>query len=391
MFMKSLICSSLALSVFMAMPEVGSSRNLDTNTKWDKVFDKSDKVDVKKVKFKNRYGIELVGDLYIPKNKSEGKLPAIAVSGPFGAVKEQSSGLYAQTMAENGYITLAFDASYTGESGGEPRNVASPDINTEDFSGAVDYLSTLPEVDENKIGLIGICGFGGFALNDASMDTRVKAVVTSTMYDMSRVNANGYFDSMKEEDRYKLKEQLNKQRTADAKSGKYLIAQGLPDKLTGKEPQYVQDYFNYYKTERGFHPRSINSNGGWNTTSSLSFIILSTISSTDGGLPTGLFMSSTGTFPFTASLISLIICPILISTEINFLAVFASSEILFEGNGNNVIGLRIPTFNPSFLHSFIADFAFLAGEPKLTSIISASSVLISSHWVSLCSIILYFA
>ena len=272
MFMKSLICSSLALSVFMAMPEVGSSRNLDTNAKWDKVFDKSDKVDVKKVKFKNRYGIELVGDLYMPKNKGEGKLPAIAVSGPFGAVKEQASGLYAQTMAEKGYITLAFDASYTGESGGEPRNVASPDINTEDFSGAVDYLSTLPEVDENKIGLIGICGFGGFALNDASMDTRVKAVLTSTMYDMSRVNANGYFDSMTEEDRYKLKEQLNKQRTADAKSGKYLIAQGLPNKLTGEEPQYVQDYFNYYKTERGFHPRSINSNGGWNMTSLLSFI-----------------------------------------------------------------------------------------------------------------------
>ena len=233
---------------------------------------KATSVTSKKVKFKNRYGIELIGDLYIPKNKGEGKMPAIAVSGPFGAVKEQASGLYAQTMAEKDYITLAFDASYTGESGGEPRNVASPDINTEDFSAAVDYLSTLPEVDENKIGLIGICGFGGFALNDASMDTRVKAVVTSTMYDMSRVNANGYFDSMKEEDRYKLKEQLNKQRTADAKSGKYLIAQGLPDKLTGKEPQYVQDYFNYYKTERGFHPRSINSNGGWNTTSSLSFI-----------------------------------------------------------------------------------------------------------------------
>ncbi len=239
---------------------------------WDKTFAKSDKVQIKKVSFKNRYGITLVGDLYLPRDVKSAKLPAIAVSGPFGAVKEQASGLYAQKMAEKGFVALAFDPSYTGESGGEPRNVASPDINTEDFSAAVDFLTTLPEVDADKIGIIGICGFGGFALNAAAMDTRIKAAVTSTMYDMSRVNANGYFDAMTPEQRYALREQLNQQRTKDAQSKTIAVAPGLPDKLTGQEPQFVQDYFGYYKTKRGYHKRSINSTGGWNMTSSLSFM-----------------------------------------------------------------------------------------------------------------------
>lgn len=244
----------------------------DNNEQWDKVFAKSDKVDVKKVTFKNRFGIELVGDLYEPKNKGEGKLQAIAVSGPFGAVKEQSSGLYAQTLAERGFVTLAFDPSFTGESGGEVRNVASPDINTDDFSAAVDYLTTLPEVDENKIGIVGICGWGGFALNAAAQDTRIKATVTSTMYDMTRVSAKGYNDVMSAEDLYKMRESLNAQRTADYKNGTFAEAAGLPDELSGDEPQFVKDYFGYYKTKLGFHPRSINSNGHWNVTSALSLI-----------------------------------------------------------------------------------------------------------------------
>ena len=210
--------------------------------------------------------------MYTPKNKSDKRYPAIAVAGPFGAVKEQASGLYAQTMAERGFITLAFDPSYTGESSGEPRNVASPDINTEDFSAAVDFLSNQPDVDPDKIGIIGICGFGGFGLNAAAMDTRIKATVASTMYDMTRVSANGYFDSMDEKARYELKESLNKQRTEDFKNGNYAPAPGLPEKLTGEEPQFVKDYYDYYKTQRGFHKRSINSNGNWNMTSSLSLI-----------------------------------------------------------------------------------------------------------------------
>ncbi|MCX2717929.1 alpha/beta hydrolase [Helicobacter sp. MIT 21-1697] len=241
--------------------------------KWDKVFAKSNEVKVQKVKFTNRYGITLAGDLYLPKNiKKSDKLPAIAISGPFGAVKEQASGFYAQTLAQKGFITLAFDASYTGESGGKPRNVASPDINTEDFSAAVDFLSNYANVDSQRIGVLGICGFGGFALNVAAMDTRIKAVVTSTMYDMSRVNANGYNDSMDAKARYKLKVSLNAQRTKDFKSGTYAKAEGLPQKLTGDEPQFIKDYFDYYKTPRGFHARSINSNGNWNLTSSLGFI-----------------------------------------------------------------------------------------------------------------------
>lgn len=242
--------------------------------KWDKTFKKNDNVEVKKVHFKNRYGIELAGDLYMPKNINGKKLSAVAVSGPFGAVKEQSSGLYAQELANRGFIALAFDPSFTGESAGEPRHVASPDINTEDFSAAVDYLTTLDNVDVDKIGIVGICGFGGMGLNAAAMDTRIKATVTSTMYDMTRVNANGYFDSMNENDRYALRQELNKQRTEDARSGKIAVGSGLPEKINGDEPQFVKDYFDYYKTPRGYHKRAINSNTGWNKTSSLSFMTM---------------------------------------------------------------------------------------------------------------------
>lgn len=267
-------CAGLSMVLFMFSTLTTEAQMPQTEDKWDKVFEKSDKVDIKKVKFKNRYGIELTGDLYLPKQVQGDKLPAIAVSGPFGAVKEQSSGLYAQTMAERGFIALAFDPSFTGESGGMPRDVASPDINTEDFSAAVDFLSNYPQVDPEKIGIIGICGFGGMGLNAASMDTRIKATVTSTMYDMSRVNANGYFDAMSPNERYELREKLNAQRTQDFKNSSYAKAAGLPDKLTGDEPQFVKDYYGYYKTPRGFHPRSINSNGNWNMTSSLSFMTM---------------------------------------------------------------------------------------------------------------------
>ena len=247
-------------------------RAMNLEQKWDKTFPRSSKVDHKKVTFKNRYGITLAADIYIPRHAGE-KLAAIAVSGPFGAVKEQASGLYAQTMAERGFLTIAFDPSYTGESGGEPRNVASPDINTEDFSAAVDFLSTLENVDADRIGIIGICGFGGMGLNAAAMDTRIRATVTSTMYDMSRVNANGYFDAMDADARYELRRQLNEQRTKDARSGVIAPSQNrLPEALKGDEPQFVKDYFDYYKTPRGFHPRSINSNGAWNATSPLSFM-----------------------------------------------------------------------------------------------------------------------
>ena len=272
MKMKTLCALSMtALGLVFAAPD-GACAADDNNAEWDKVFAKSDNVDAKKVTFKNRFGIELVGDLYEPKNKKQGKMQAIAVSGPFGAVKEQSSGLYAQTLAERGFVTLAFDPSFTGESGGEVRNVASPDINTDDFSAAIDYLTTLPEVDENKIGIVGICGWGGFALNAAAQDTRIKATVTSTMYDMTRVSAKGYNDAMSADDLYKMREDLNAQRTKEAQGAPIAGAPGLPDKLTGDEPQFIQDYFNYYKTKLGFHPRSINSNGHWNVTSALSLI-----------------------------------------------------------------------------------------------------------------------
>lgn len=244
---------------------------------WDKVFAQSEKVTHSKVTFVNRYGITLAADLYIPKN-AKGKLPAIAVSGPFGAVKEQSSGLYAQTLAERGFLTIAFDPSFTGESGGTPRFVASPDINTEDFSAAVDYLSTRDDVDSERIGILGICGWGGMAINAASMDTRVKATVASTMYDMTRVNAKGYFDAMNENDRYQLREKLNEQRTTDYKNGYYALAGGVVDPLPADAPQFVKDYYAYYKTERGYHPRSLNSNSGWNVTSSLSFMTMPILS-----------------------------------------------------------------------------------------------------------------
>ena len=244
---------------------------LELVKEWDKVFPQSNKVVHEKVTFRNRYGITLAADMYIPKNV-EGKLAAIAVSGPFGAVKEQSSGLYAQTLAERGFLTIAFDPSYTGESGGQPRYVASPDINTEDFSAAVDFLSTRDDVDPERIGILGICGWGGMALNAAAMDTRIKATVTSTMYDMSRVNANGYFDAMDADQRYELRRQLNAQRTLDAKNGTYELAGGVVDPLPDDAPQFVKDYYAYYKTLRGYHKRSLNSNNGWNKTSSLSFI-----------------------------------------------------------------------------------------------------------------------
>ncbi|BAK56369.1 alpha/beta family hydrolase [Candidatus Arthromitus sp. SFB-mouse-Japan] len=239
---------------------------------WDKTFSKSDKVNHQKVTFYNRYGITLVADLYIPKDVS-GKLPAIAVSGPFGAVKEQASGLYAQTMAERGFLTIAFDPSFTGESGGYPRYVASPDINTEDFQAAVDFLSVQENVDLERIGIIGICGWGGMALNAAAIDTRIKVTVISTMYDMTRVNAKGYFDSEDSVDaRYEKRKVMNDQRIRDYKNGMYALAGGVPDKIPEDAPFYLKDYYNYYKTDRGYHSRSLNSNAGWNITSSLSFL-----------------------------------------------------------------------------------------------------------------------
>lgn len=244
---------------------------LELTNEWDKVFPQSDKVNHSKVTFHNRYGVKLAADLYVPKNTT-GKLAAIAVSGPFGAVKEQSSGLYAQTLAERGFLTIAFDPSFTGESGGQPRYVASPDINTEDFCAAVDYLSTRDDVDPERIGILGICGWGGMALNAAAIDTRIKATLTSTMYDMSRVNANGYFDSMDADQRYELRRQLNAQRTVDYRNGSYERAGGVVDPLPADAPQFVKDYYAYYKTPRGYHKRSLNSNDGWNKTSSLSFI-----------------------------------------------------------------------------------------------------------------------
>lgn len=245
---------------------------LKLTQEWDKTFPKSDKVDHKKVTFCNRYGITLAADMYTPKTAG-GKLPAIAVSGPFGAVKEQASGLYAQIMAERGFLTIAFDPSFTGESGGEPRYMASPDINTEDFQAAVDFLSVQENVDPEKIAIIGICGWGGMALNAAAIDTRIKATVASTMYDMTRVNAKGYFDAEdSEEERYKKKAVLNAQRTKDFKNGTYALAGGVADVIPDDAPFFVKDYYDYYKTERGYHKRSLNSNGGWNVTGCISFM-----------------------------------------------------------------------------------------------------------------------
>ena len=239
---------------------------------WDKTFPKSELVDHSKVTFVNRYGITLAADMYVPK-KAEGRLPAIAVSGPFGAVKEQCSGLYAQTMAERGFLTIAFDPSFTGESGGNVRYMASPDINTEDFMAAVDFLSLNNRVDPERIGIIGICGWGGMALNTAVLDTRVKATVASTMYDMTRVNANGYFDSEdNEEARYEKKAAMCAQRIADLKAGEYKLGGGVVDPLPEDAPYFVKDYYDYYKTPRGYHERSLNSNGGWNVIGCESFI-----------------------------------------------------------------------------------------------------------------------
>lgn len=236
-------------------------------------FKLSDKVTRQKVTFKNRYGITLSGDLYLPKNSDQTFLAAIAISGPFGAVKEQSSGLYANQMAERGFAALAFDPSYTGESSGEPRNVASPDINTEDFSAAVDFLGLQKNINRENIGIIGICGFGGFALNASAADKRIKAVATTSMYDMTRVMSKGYNDIVTAEQRSKNLEQLGQQRWKDAQNGTYApSANNLPQKLTGSEPQFVKEYFDYYKTPRGFHVRSINSNASWTATMPISFM-----------------------------------------------------------------------------------------------------------------------
>ena len=239
---------------------------------WDKTFPKSEKVNHSKVTFHNRFGITLAADMYMPKN-AEGKLPAIAVCGPFGAVKEQAAGLYAQTMAERGFLTIAFDPSFTGESGGVPRYMASPDINTEDFMAAVDFLSLQDTVDPEKIGIIGICGWGGMAINAAALDTRIKATVASTMYDMSRINANGYFDSEdSEEARFEKRKAMNAQRLEDYKNGTYALGGGVSDPMPEEAPWYFQDYHAYYKTERGYHSRSLNSNGGWNVIGCQSFM-----------------------------------------------------------------------------------------------------------------------
>lgn len=245
---------------------------LNLTQEWDKTFPKSDKVEHGKVTFHNRYGVTLAADLYRPKGAT-GKLAAIAVCGPFGAVKEQVSGRYAQTLAERGYLAIAFDPSFTGESGGQPRNVASPDINTEDFCAAVDYLSTREDVNPEQIGILGICGWGGFAVNAAAIDTRIKATVASTMYDMTRVTAKGYFDEADNADtRYEMKKQLNAQRTDDYRNGSYALAGGVPQTLPEDAPQFMKDYNAYYKTPRGYHKRSLGSNGGWNFTSALSLL-----------------------------------------------------------------------------------------------------------------------
>lgn len=246
--------------------------DLKLTKEWDKTFPKSEKAEHSKVCFHNRYGITLAADMYIPVS-AKGKLPAIAVCGPFGAVKEQASGLYAQTMAKRGFLTIAFDPSFTGESGGEPRYMASPDINTEDFQAAVDFLSLHDRVDPERIGIIGICGWGGMALNTAALDTRIKATVTSTMYDMSRVNAKGYFDSEDSADaRYAKRQAMNAQRIEDYRNGTYRLGGGVVDPLPEDAPFFVRDYHDYYKTKRGYHARSLNSNGGWNVTGCMSFL-----------------------------------------------------------------------------------------------------------------------
>lgn len=275
-----LLCTGAAAAYAAPADTAITAERTDTNMtaqinltqEWDKIFPQSDKVNHSKITFRNRYGITLAADMYVPKN-AQGKLPAIAVCGPFGAVKEQSSGFYAQEMAERGFLTIAFDPSFTGESGGQPRYMASPDINTEDFQAAVDYLAANEMVDADKIGIIGICGWGGMALNTAALDIRIKATVTSTMYDMSRVNANGYFDAENSSDaRYAKRQALNAQRIEDYKTGTYKLGGGVADPLPADAPFFVKDYYDYYKTKRGYHPRSLNSNGGWNVTGTMSFL-----------------------------------------------------------------------------------------------------------------------
>lgn len=279
---KLLIAAALGMSALASNSQTMNNPNSDTSLaaaehlqlteEWDKVFPKSEKIDHKKVTFVNRYGITLAADMYTPKGAS-GKLPAIAVSGPFGAVKEQSSGLYAQQLAERGFLAIAFDPSFTGESGGSPRRVASPDINTDDFSAAVDFLSVQPEVDAESIGILGVCGWGGIAIQAAINDTRIKATVASTMYDMTRVSANGYFDAdNSKEKRNANRTALASQRTEDYRAGKYQRAGGVVDPLPEDAPQFVKDYYDYYKTPRGYHIRSGNSNDGWNATSVLPFM-----------------------------------------------------------------------------------------------------------------------
>jgi hypothetical protein len=280
--MKKITVLAMAVLMILGLANAQTKRNvksektktmIETENKNHYTFKLSDKVTRQTVTYKNRYGITIAADLYLPKNRGSESLAALAISGPFGAVKEQSSGLYAQTMAERGFAALAFDPSYTGESGGEPRHVASPDINTEDFSAAVDFLGLQPLVDRNRIGIIGICGYAGMALNAVAVDKRVKAIATTSMYDMSRVMAKGYFDNLTIEQRTKTLEQMSQQRWADAEKGMPAPStNNLPEKLQGNEPQFVVDYFNYYKTPRGFHPNSINSNGAWTSTSPLSFM-----------------------------------------------------------------------------------------------------------------------
>ncbi|RUY92635.1 MULTISPECIES: alpha/beta hydrolase [unclassified Mesorhizobium] len=256
-------------AVSISNPFKAKAQNM--SKEWDKVFPLSDKIDHEKITFKNRYGITLSGDLYLPKDRAGGRLPALAVGGPFGAVKEQSSGLYAQTMAERGFVALAFDPSYTGESGGEPRNLASPDINTEDFSAAVDYLGLHAAVDRERIGVIGICGWGGMALNAVAADKRVKAVVASTMYDMTRVMSKGYNDSVTPEQRAQTLEQLGRQRWTDAENGAPAYQPPYND-LHGGEAQFLVDYHDYYRTPRGYHARAVNSGNSWTQTTPLSFM-----------------------------------------------------------------------------------------------------------------------
>lgn len=269
--LMKLTCAGVAALAAASLFNLSKAKAQGMTADWDKTFPKSEKVDHRKVTFKNRYGITLAGDLYLPKGQGDRRLAALAIGGPFGAVKEQSSGLYAQTMAERGFVTLAFDASFTGESGGEPRNVASPDINTEDFSAAIDYLGLHPSVDRERIGVIGICGWGGMALNAVAVDKRVKAVVASTMYDMTRVMSKGYNDSVTLEQRTQMLEQMSRQRWEDAANGTPAYQPPYND-LKGGEAQFLVDYHDYYRTPRGYHPRAVNSGNSWTRTTSLSFM-----------------------------------------------------------------------------------------------------------------------